>query len=121
MKLRALPFPISVCKLENLADAPKDAAIRFLSVTPEEISLVCPTENVPPRTAAREDGWRGFYIEGVLDFSLVGVLSAISSALAGAKIGLFAVSTYNTDYVLVKEENFPRAMEVLREAGFETD
>ncbi len=72
-------------------------------------------------TAAREDGWRAFRIEGVLDFSLTGILSAISGILAENGIGIFAVSTYNTDYILVKAENLVKALDVLREAGYETD
>ena len=67
----------------------------------------------------REDGWRGFRIEGVLDFSLVGILSKLSTILAENQIGIFAVSTFNTDYILVKEENFDRAMDVLAAAGYE--
>ena len=74
---------------------------------------------MPSETTAREDGWKGFRIEGVLDFSLIGILSKISTILAENKIGIFAVSTYNTDYILVKEENFERALSVLSEAGYE--
>ena len=72
----------------------------------------------PANTIAREDGWRGFRIEGVLDFSLVGILSEISGILASHGIGIFAVSTYNTDYILVKKENFYKAMEALAQAGY---
>ena len=66
----------------------------------------------------REDGWKGFYIEGGLDFSLVGILSKLSGILAENGIGIFAVSTYNTDYILVKQENFDRAMKLLADAGY---
>ena len=59
--------------------------------------------------------------QGVLDFSLIGILSKISGVLADNKIGIFAVSTYNTDYILVKKENFDRAMQVLAEAGYEVE
>ena len=62
--------------------------------------------------------WRGFCIQGVLDFSLIGILSKLSGILAEHKIGIFAVSTYNTDYILVKEENFDRAMEALISEGY---
>ena len=61
----------------------------------------------------------GFRIEGQMDFSLIGILSGISTVLAEKKIGIFAVSTYNTDYILVKEENFGRAMDALEKAGYE--
>lgn len=86
--------------------------------TDEELSLVCRTEDTPVRTVAREDGWKGFRIQGVLDFSLIGILSALSGILAAHQIGIFAVSTYNTDYILVKEENFDRALELLASEGY---
>ena len=70
------------------------------------------------KTTERDDGWRGFRIQGVLDFSLIGILSKLSGILAENHIGIFAVSTYNTDYILVKEENFERALEVLASKGY---
>ena len=83
-----------------------------------ELSLVCKTEDVPQHTIERDDGWKGFRIQGVLDFSLIGILSKLSGILADHKIGIFAVSTYNTDYILVKEENFERALDVLASEGY---
>ena len=80
---------------------------------------MCKTKDAPERTVERDDGWRGFCIEGVLDFSLIGILSKLSSILAENRIGIFAVSTFNTDYILVKAENFDRAMEVLAAEGYE--
>ena len=73
---------------------------------------------MPSNTTERDDGWRCFRIQGVLDFSLIGILSKISGILAENKIGIFAVSTYNTDYVLVKSENFEKAMTALAEKGY---
>ena len=70
------------------------------------------------KTIERDDGWRGFRIQGVLDFSLIGILSKLSGILAEHKIGIFAVSTYNTDYILVKEANFNRALEALVSEGY---
>ena len=67
----------------------------------------------------RDDGWKAFRIQGVLDFSLIGILSKISSVLAENEIGIFAISTFNTDYILTKEENFGRAIEVLSKAGYQ--
>ena len=81
--------------------------------------MVCRTEDTPSLTIERDDGWRGFRIQGILDFSLIGILSKLSGILAEHKIGIFAVSTYNTDYILVKEENFDRALSVLSQAGYE--
>ena len=121
MKLKTLPYDLTVCKLFPETKADLSADFFCLMKTDEEISLVCRTEQTPAEAAVREDGWRAFRIEGVLDFSLTGILSAISGILAENGIGIFAVSTYNTDYILVKAENLGKALDVLREAGYETD
>ena len=121
MILKKLPYDLTVCRLKSAGDMNFGAEFYFLSKTDEELSLVCRTEDVPAGTAARDDGWKGFRVEGVLDFSLIGILSGLSAVLAENGIGIFAVSTYNTDYILVKAENLGKAMNVLREAGYETD
>ena len=90
-----------------------DAEFCFTGKTDEEKSLVCLTEDVPENTIEREDGWKAFRIEGILDFSLIGILSQISALLAENEIGIFAISTYNTDYILVKEKNYLKAKELL--------
>jgi hypothetical protein len=118
MKLKKIPYNLTVCKLKNLARVNFDADLYFIGRTDEEISLVCRTEDTPAHTTERDDGWKGFRIQGVLDFSLIGILSKLSGILAENRIGIFAVSTYNTDYILVKEENFERAMDVLAAAGY---
>ena len=118
MKLKALPYALTVCKLADASEIDLKMVFYFLARTDEELSLVCRTEDTPANTAARDDGWRAFRIEGVLDFSLIGILSRISGILAENKIGIFAVSTYNTDYILVKEENYKRALQVLAESGY---
>ena len=118
MKLKALPYALTVCKLADASEIDLKMDFYFLARTDEEVSLVCRTEDTPANTAARDDGWRAFRIEGVLDFSLIGILSKISAILAENKIGIFAVSTYNTDYILVKEENFDRAIRALAENGY---
>ena len=119
MKLQKIPYELSVCKVADVSSVDLSGDFYFVGKTDEEISLVCKTSCVPSDTTARDDGWKGFRIVGVLDFSLIGILSKISSILAENKIGIFAVSTYNTDYILVKEENFERALEVLAEEGYE--
>ena len=78
----------------------------------------CKTEDTPLNTIERDDDWRGIRIQGVLDFSLIGILAKISGILAEHQIGIFAVSTYNTDYILVKEENFEWALNVLISEGY---
>ena len=119
MKLKKLPYDLTVCKVEDPGLIDFSREFCFVGKTDQEISLVCPRGDVPAKTLERDDGWRGFRIEGVLDFSLIGILSRLSGILAENKIGIFAVSTYNTDYILVKAEQFDRAMEVLAGAGYE--
>ena len=113
MKIEALTQEFSVCKVADWSAVDLDAPFVFVGKTDEEKSLVCETSRVPANTVEREDGWRAFRVVGVLDFSLIGILSKIATALAEAKIGIFAVSTYNTDYILVKRENFERAFTVV--------
>ena len=74
---------------------------------------------MPENTTDRDDGWRGVRIIGQLDFSLIGILARISKILASNGIGIFAISTYNTDYIFVKEENFKKALNVLKSGGYE--
>lgn len=118
MEIKILNHEFSICKVDDLSLIDWTDDFCFVSKTDEELSVVCQTHCVPKVTVSREDGWRAFRIQGILDFSLVGILSKISTALAGQNIGIFAISTYNTDYVLVKEENFPRAIQVLSAEGY---
>lgn len=117
MELELLTNDFTVCRLYDSSAVDLTKKYIFASVTDEEISLVCPTQNVPDRCESREDGWRCFRVCGVLDFSMIGILSRISGLLAGAKIGIFVVSTYNTDYILVKKENLQRAIHALESDG----
>lgn len=118
MELKILPYSLTVCKVEKITDIDTSSEFYFIGKTDEEISLVCRTEDTPSAVSAREDGWKGFRIEGILDFSLIGILSKISAILADKKIGIFAVSTYNTDYILVKEDDLERAAQALSKAGY---
>lgn len=118
MELKKLPYELTVCKVADISDLDLSKEFYFIGRTDEEISLVCKTEDTPANTTECDDGWKAFRIEGVLDFSLIGILSKISAILADNKIGIFAVSTYNTDYILVKAENFDKAMKVLGDAGY---
>lgn len=119
MNIKVIETELSVCKVldYSLIDLHKEFV--FIGKTDEENSLVCPVNMVPSNTTERDDGWKAFRIEGVLDFSLIGILSKISGILAEAKIGIFAISTYNTDYILTKKENFDKAIEVLQANGYE--
>ena len=116
--IKALSVSFSVCKVPDYSGIDIEQPFVFTGSTDEEKSLVCPCELVPDNTTHREDGWVGFRICGELEFSLIGVLAGISKVLAQNKVGIFVISTYNTDYILVKEENFEKAVRALRGAGY---
>lgn len=118
MEIKKLPYRLTVCKLADTGSVDLSCDFYFLGKTGEELSLVCRTEDAPANTIARDDGWRGFRVEGVLDFSLIGILSKIAAVLADEKISIFAVSTYNTDYILVREDCFERALSALAGKGY---
>lgn len=112
---------LAVCRLSPDSKVPPwatEAEFFSLTRTPDELSLVCPESLVTADTAC-EGGWRAMGIEGPLDFSLVGVLAGITGPLAGAGFSVFAVSTYDTDYVLVREDELRAAISALQGAGHE--
>ncbi len=121
MRIKIIKEQLSVCKVTDYATVRLDAGLCFTGHTDEENSLVCETSRVPADTVERDDGWRAFRIVGELDFSLIGILSRIAGLLAENQIGIFAISTYNTDYVLTKAENFEKAVRVLGESGYEVE
>lgn len=119
MELKILKQDFSIGKLHDVSQADLQNEFCFFAKTDQENSLVCPTEFMPDDMIEREDGWRAFRIQGILDFSLIGILEKISSLLAEHKIGIFVISTYNTDYILTKAQNFERAVRVLADHGYE--
>lgn len=117
-KIKVIDGSFSVCKVTDFSEVDPSKKFNFISATDEENSLICLTENVPDNFTERIDGWRALKIQGVLDFSLIGILSKILGLLAEAKIGIAAVSTYNTDYIFVKETDLGKAVETLAEANY---
>ena len=118
LEIKVIDQDFSICKPENLSQIKWEEDYFFIGKTDEELSLVCSTESVSDNTLSRDDGWKAFRIQGVLDFSLIGILSRITTLLADNKIGVFAISTYNTDYILTKKENFEDALQVLSDNGY---
>ena len=116
--IEPIDIRFSICKVADYSGVDLDRPFCFIGRTDEEKSLVCPEADVPENTTERNDGWRAFRIAGQLDFSLTGILARISKVLAENEIGIFAISTYRTDYVLTKAEQFERALEVLENAGY---
>lgn len=118
MEIKTIEHDFTVCKVEDYSKVNLHSEYCFTGKTDEENSLVCRTEDVPNNITDREDGWKAFRIQGVLDFSLIGILAKISALLAENEIGIFVVSTFNTDYILVKSENYAKALNVLEGAGY---
>lgn len=119
LNLTILPERFAVCRLQPGADFHEPIARRSLFAltrTSDELSLVC-SEADAPREALIEPDWRAFKVTGPLDFSLTGILASLANPLAQSGVGIFAVSTYDTDYVLVKETDLQRAVQALQAAG----
>ena len=116
--LEAIPERFSICKVTDYGSIDLDQPFCFTGRTDAEKSLVCPMDLVPGNTVSRDDGWRALRITGELDFSLTGILAGIAAILAARGIGIFAISTYQTDYILTKEEDFDQALTVLKHAGY---
>jgi hypothetical protein len=120
-KLLLLAETCAVCRLERKVPPPEwgtQGHFFSLTRTDEELSIVCP-EDLVPREVKKEGGWRVLKVEGPLDFSLTGVLASLTAPLASEGISVFALSTYDTDYLLVKEGKLEKAIQALREEGFE--
>jgi hypothetical protein len=120
LPLVILPDRLAVCRLAANAPFPDWARPGYLLAlvrTLDELSVVCEERLVPPEVRA-ERGWRALQVQGSLDFSLVGVLAAILAPLAEAGVSVFALSTYETDYILVRESALERAVQSLTQAGY---
>lgn len=118
MEIKKIHQDFSVCQVEDYSLVNLDSEYCFVEKTDEEKSLVCLTGEVPANVIQREDGWKAFRIQGMLDFSLIGILAEISGILAEHEISIFAVSTYNTDYILVKKENYQKGLDILQTLGY---
>lgn len=119
LTLSVLPQRLAVCRFGPEATIPAWATIApFFSVTrtTDELSIVCPEDHVPLDVPCERD-WQALKLEGPFEFSLVGILSAVAAPLAEAGVSIFAIATYDTDYVLVREFQLEQAVAVLREEG----
>ena len=119
MEIKKINLDFSICKVMDYSLVNLNAEYCFIGKTDEEKSLVCITSDVPSNVIQRDDGWKCFRIQGILDFSLIGILSKIAEILAKNSISIFAISTYNTDYVLIKKENYQKALDILEYSGYE--
>ena len=119
MEIKRIDYDFSICKVIDYSQVDIEREYCFTAVTDEEKSLVCITDYVPDNAIECDNGWKAFRIQGTLDFSLIGVISGIATLLAENRIGIFVVSTYNTDYILTKKENFANALDALANAGYQ--
>jgi uncharacterized protein len=120
LPLVILPDQLAVCRLPAEAEFPDWAQpgdLLALIRTRDELTVVCQERLVPPEVHA-ERGWRAIQVLGSLDFSMVGVLASIATPLAQAGVSLYALSTFETDYILIKESAVERAVYALGQAGF---
>lgn len=120
IRIELLAGRYGVARLAGGSHVPEWATGEFtsMSATPDEVSVTCPEAYIPEGTRC-EKGWRVLKLIGPLDFSLVGILARISGILAENKISIFAISTFDTDYVLVKDDKVNQAVEALTDNGFE--
>ena len=120
LNLQIVPEPLAICKLPaGSSPVWPDQGLCFLSRTGAALSLVCRADLAPAHALAVSKGWRAMYLVGQFDFSLTGILAGIAGVLSYAGIAVFALSTYDTDYILLKEERLEQACHALRKAGYQ--
>ena len=116
LTLSVMSIQLAVASLDAFSNIPLWATkgVDFFSITKtsDELSVVCPEDKVPPEVKV-EKGWRCLKVEGPLDFGLTGILSSLAGPLAEAKISIFAISTFDTDYIMIKKENLQKAITIL--------
>lgn len=122
MKLKILNLNFSIIKYPTEQIIPEwitNSEIYSITRTEEELSIVCPSDDIPTKEAFEniENDWKAIKVEGVLEFSLTGILSSLAQPLAKNKISIFALSTFNTDYLLVKSDSIDKAKIVLENEG----
>lgn len=121
--IKLLPKPHSIVRFAASAPIPDFGpeidrdTILCITRTGSELSIVCPTASVPNDVTTRSDGWRCLQLPGPFDLSEVGILASVISPLAEARISVFVLATFDTDYVLIREEQRAEAIRVLAAAG----
>lgn len=118
MEIQKINHDFSICKVKDYSLVDFNCEYCFIGKTDEENSLVCMTKNIPENVIEQDKGWKAFRIQGILDFSLIGILAKLAALLAENGISIFAVSTYNTDYILLKKEKYEQALKILSAAGY---
>lgn len=121
LRISLLDITVGVCRLSPQEDIPswaRQGKLFSITNTREELSVLCEEKFIPAGLICERD-WKVLKVEGPLDFTLIGILSRLSGLLAEAGISIFALSTYDTDYILVKNKDIDRAVETLRNNDYE--
>lgn len=117
--LNILPQRLVICRLEAgepVPDWAQNGSFFSVTRTADELSIVC-EEGLNPPGVVCENGWRALMLEGPFDFDQIGILKSVLDALAEAHISIFAISTFETDYILVRAADLEKAVSALRSAG----
>jgi uncharacterized protein len=121
LTMKLLKERFGVCRLNKKSEIPEwvqNGDFYSITKTMDELSIVCLQDNIPDNVKCEKD-WRVLKVEGPLEFSLIGVLSSISTILAFKKISIFAISTYDTDYILIKDKDIDNAINALSDERYE--
>lgn len=119
MRILVTNYNLSICKLEN-KELPiwcQNAEFLNYTITNDEISLVCDSHLVPTNLK-NDNNWSAIKIDEILNFSMIGVIAKISDLLAKQQVSIFVISTYNTDYILMKKDSLSLAIQILKDNGF---
>ena len=119
LSLKILPQRMAVCRFEPTAPLPNwisEVGFYSLTRTDEELAIVCPEARLAPGTTS-ETGWRCLKVQGLLDFSEIGIILSLTQPLAENSVSVFVISTFDTDYFMVKEKDLAKAMDALTAAG----
>ncbi len=122
-RMKVIPGKLAVCRMDARSSVPRWAfsgTIASVTRTPDALSIVCAAEAVPAGVIRQAD-WVALMVEGPLDFSLIGVMARLATVLAGAGVALLALSTFDTDFLLVQGADLPKAIEALQKAGHTVD
>lgn len=118
MNIEVIREDFTIYKMADYSSINMDLPFVFISKTDEENSLVCPSKLTITNYTHIDEGWKAFRISGILDFSIIGILANIANLLAINKISIFAISTYHTDYILIKKDKFELALNILKENNY---
>ena len=118
MKIKKIDNILSISKVKSIKTIDFNQKFIFLAKTDEEISIVHDKDYLLEDVIEESNYWRGFRVEEQLDFNLIGIIKKISTILANNNIPIFVVSTFSTDYVLVKEEYFNKTLDILEKNNY---